>query len=143
MSGENPCLTCGACCAFFRVSFYWREADAAQGGSVPPELTGDADGFRRYMLGTDRRNPRCVALQGAVGTLVSCAIYERRPSPCREFGIDWHGGMTPPGELDRCNHARAAYGLPPLTTQDVSPPRETPALRPPRARPRAVWRRPR
>ncbi|HGV2870196.1 TPA: YkgJ family cysteine cluster protein, partial [Escherichia coli] len=23
MSNLNPCMTCGACCAFFRVSFYW------------------------------------------------------------------------------------------------------------------------
>ena len=23
----NPCVTCGACCAHFRVSFYWAEAD--------------------------------------------------------------------------------------------------------------------
>ncbi|HGC1012017.1 TPA: YkgJ family cysteine cluster protein, partial [Escherichia coli] len=23
MSNPNPCITCGACCAFFRVSFYW------------------------------------------------------------------------------------------------------------------------
>ncbi|MBB9152092.1 YkgJ family cysteine cluster protein, partial [Escherichia coli] len=22
MSNPNPCMTCGACCAFFRVSFY-------------------------------------------------------------------------------------------------------------------------
>lgn len=28
MSGDgNPCLSCRACCAFFRVSFYWAEAD--------------------------------------------------------------------------------------------------------------------
>ncbi|EMK5322830.1 YkgJ family cysteine cluster protein, partial [Escherichia coli] len=26
MSNLNPCMTCGACCAFFRVSFYWAEA---------------------------------------------------------------------------------------------------------------------
>ncbi|EJT1381768.1 TPA: YkgJ family cysteine cluster protein, partial [Escherichia coli] len=23
MNNPNPCMTCGACCAFFRVSFYW------------------------------------------------------------------------------------------------------------------------
>ncbi|MBB7159670.1 YkgJ family cysteine cluster protein, partial [Escherichia coli] len=22
MNNPNPCMTCGACCAFFRVSFY-------------------------------------------------------------------------------------------------------------------------
>ncbi|OZZ73507.1 zinc/iron-chelating domain-containing protein, partial [Klebsiella pneumoniae] len=26
MSEINPCMTCGACCAYFRVSFYWAEA---------------------------------------------------------------------------------------------------------------------
>ena len=25
----SPCLTCGACCAFFRVDFYWRESGLA------------------------------------------------------------------------------------------------------------------
>ncbi|MLR39642.1 YkgJ family cysteine cluster protein, partial [Salmonella enterica subsp. enterica] len=27
MSVLNPCMTCGACCAYFRVSFYWAEGD--------------------------------------------------------------------------------------------------------------------
>ncbi|RBD00840.1 YkgJ family cysteine cluster protein, partial [Xanthomonas oryzae pv. oryzae] len=27
----HPCLTCGACCAYFRVSFHWSEADPALG----------------------------------------------------------------------------------------------------------------
>ncbi len=38
MSEINPCMTCGACCAYFRVSFYWAEADDA-GGLVPSALT--------------------------------------------------------------------------------------------------------
>ncbi|EER5964904.1 YkgJ family cysteine cluster protein, partial [Escherichia coli] len=38
MNNPNPCMTCGACCAFFRVSFYWAEADDA-GGKVPVSLT--------------------------------------------------------------------------------------------------------
>ncbi|HBP8873638.1 TPA: YkgJ family cysteine cluster protein, partial [Escherichia coli] len=29
MNNPNPCMRCGACCAFFRVSFYWAEADDA------------------------------------------------------------------------------------------------------------------
>ncbi|EEC8989014.1 TPA: YkgJ family cysteine cluster protein [Escherichia coli] len=29
MNNPNPCMTCGAYCAFFRVSFYWVEADDA------------------------------------------------------------------------------------------------------------------
>ena len=35
----HPCLTCGACCAHFRVSFHWSEADPEQGGAVPAALT--------------------------------------------------------------------------------------------------------
>ncbi|EKJ0223351.1 YkgJ family cysteine cluster protein, partial [Escherichia coli] len=29
MSNPNPCMACGACCAFFRVSFYWAKVDDA------------------------------------------------------------------------------------------------------------------
>ncbi|MGE8323794.1 MAG: YkgJ family cysteine cluster protein, partial [Pseudomonas sp.] len=25
MSEYNPCLDCGACCGYFRVSFFWGE----------------------------------------------------------------------------------------------------------------------
>ncbi|HWU69743.1 MAG TPA: YkgJ family cysteine cluster protein, partial [Pseudoxanthomonas sp.] len=35
----HPCLSCGACCAIFRVSLHWSEADPEQGGRVPIELT--------------------------------------------------------------------------------------------------------
>ena len=38
MSDMNPCMTCGACCAYFRVSFYWAEASDG-GGTVPVHLT--------------------------------------------------------------------------------------------------------
>ena len=62
MSEINPCMTCGACCAYFRVSFYWAEADDA-GGLVPSALTA-----------------------------VHCTIYENRPSPCREFAMSGENG---------------------------------------------------
>ena len=39
MSEVNVCQPCGACCAHFRVSFYWAEADDAPGGFVPAALT--------------------------------------------------------------------------------------------------------
>ena len=91
MSDLNPCMSCGACCAYFRVSFYWAEADDA-GGSVPAQLTEPVTPFLRCMRGTN------------------CRIYEQRPSPCREFMMS--------GENDEaneaCDRARAYYGLPPL-----------------------------
>ncbi|EEV2467373.1 YkgJ family cysteine cluster protein, partial [Escherichia coli] len=66
MNNPNPCMTCGACCAFFRVSFYWAEADDA-GGKVPVSLTEQISPFHRCMRGTSQKNPRCVALAGTPG----------------------------------------------------------------------------
>lgn len=123
MLRENPCLRCGACCARFRVSFYWGEADEAQGGTVPPEMTEPLTPFRLCMVGTNRRHPRCVALRGEIGRRVYCAIYARRPSPCREFGVEWDGGRLrwEAEDLARCNAARAAWGLPPLSVEPAQP----------------------
>ncbi|ENB3270628.1 YkgJ family cysteine cluster protein, partial [Escherichia coli] len=50
MNNPNPCMTCGACCAFFRVSFYWTEADDA-GGKVSVSLTEQISPFHRCMRG--------------------------------------------------------------------------------------------
>jgi hypothetical protein len=54
---------------------------------------------------------------------VSCAIYADRPSPCSEFGIHYQNGQAQidPGDLDRCNKARGAWGLPLLTEEDLLP----------------------
>jgi Fe-S-cluster containining protein len=124
---RNPCLKCGACCAHYRVSFYWGEADPEQGGIVPLDMVQDIDSFRRCMNGTNQPDPRCTALQGEIGQEVHCTIYENRPTPCREFGAVWKAAMLyfPPGEIERCNEARAAYGLAPL---------DPPVLRPRHAR---------
>lgn len=112
----NTCLTCGACCAYFRVSFYWGETDPTQGGVVPDELTEDLSPFRCCMRGTNSQYPYCSALQGRIGHFVRCKIYDQRPTPCRSFGIRWvHQQMiATPEELMRCNAARAAWKLPPL-----------------------------
>lgn len=80
MSEINPCMTCGACCAYFRVSFYWAEADDA-GGVVPTQLTEPLTPFLRCMSGTNQRQSRCTALSGEIGESVHCTIYHQRPSP--------------------------------------------------------------
>ncbi len=112
----DPCQTCGACCSYYRVSFYWGEADEDMGGCVPPELTESVTDFFSCMRGTNQLNPRCTALEGRVGEWVQCTIYAKRPTPCRDFGIHMiHGCPTAPAvELVRCNRARVAHGLPPL-----------------------------
>ena len=109
-SAFNPCVACGACCAQFRVSFYWGEGEDAPGGWVPVQLTRRLNAHLRAMQGTDLPPHRCVALAGEVGRQVSCTIYAHRPSPCREF--DWR---KEDGSLDeRCTAARQEYGLPAL-----------------------------
>jgi len=115
---QNPCLTCGACCAAYRVAFYWAEADPTLGGTVPPELTEPLPPFRACMRGTNQSTPRCVALQGKIGEAVFCSIYALRPTPCREFGAQWQEQerriVFAPGDQERCNRTRAAWGLPAL-----------------------------
>lgn len=118
----NPCMTCGACCAYFRVSFYWAEADDG-GGVVPVDLTEPLSLMMRNMRGTNDRTPRCVALQGEPGGCVSCGIYEQRPSPCREFTMSGENGVL----NEACDRARARHGLPALF-QPVSADNAVPAL---------------
>ncbi|NBA95643.1 YkgJ family cysteine cluster protein [Pseudomonas sp. R5(2019)] len=109
MSEPNPCLSCGACCAHFRVSFYWGEC-ASAGGPVPDELVVQVAPNRVAMIGTESKPCRCVGLQGEVGKAVSCGMYEQRSSTCREFDASWYDGQ----HNGHCDTARAAYGLPPL-----------------------------
>jgi Fe-S-cluster containining protein len=109
MDVQNPCLACGACCASFRVSFYWAEASDIDEAAVPEDLTCQVAPLLCAMKGTDGPHPYCTALQGVVGSETRCAIYERRPSVCREFvrsGPDGKPSL-------RCIHAREIWGLPP------------------------------
>ncbi|MEN6472840.1 MAG: YkgJ family cysteine cluster protein [Syntrophaceae bacterium] len=110
---DNPCLTCGACCACYRVSFYWAEIGEAGLGGVPVDLTEKLDAFRAVMRGTNQPNPRCIALEGEVGVRVRCTIYDRRPVPCRDLPFSGSAGAA--GE-EKCDKARAAWGLPLLKT---------------------------
>lgn len=107
---SNPCLSCGACCAFFRASFHWLETSAAAGGATPAELTVQVSQHLVAMRGTDRNPPRCIALEGSIGSSVRCSIYELRASPCRDFQASWVDGQ----HNERCDRARAAHGLLPL-----------------------------
>jgi len=96
----HPCLTCGACCASFRVDFSVTETQD-EGGSVPGGLVVEVTARTARMRGTDHARPRCAALVGQVGTRAACGIYEWRPSPCREFE---------PGS-PACQRARLRHGL--------------------------------
>jgi Fe-S-cluster containining protein len=105
---NNPCLSCGACCAFFRASFYWGETDALTPDGVPSHMTIKLNDFKVAMQGTEKHPPRCTALTGTIGVAVACSIYERRSSVCRNFLPAWQDTTANP----RCRQARLAHGLP-------------------------------
>ena len=108
----HPCLTFGACCASFRVDFAVQELEGC-GGRVPSGLAEPITEHLCRMRGTDYRSPRCAALTGKLGEKVACAIYEWRPSPCREFAAG----------SDACERARMRHGLGSLTPPaSTSPP---------------------
>lgn len=100
---DSPCLSCGACCACFRVDFSVTELQE-QGGSVPDGLAVAVTAYTARMRGTDHAPPRCAALTGKVGQRAACGIYEWRPSPCREFEAG----------SEACDRARARHGMAPL-----------------------------
>ena len=110
---SHPCLSCGACCAAFRVAFHWSEAEPGH-GVVPPAAVVPWDAHRVALRGTDRREPHCAQLDGAVGGATRCRIYAQRPSPCRELRAAWEDGAPSP----QCDRARARHGLAALLPED-------------------------
>lgn len=99
----NSCLTCGACCASFRVDFSVHELES-MGGRVPDGLAAEVTSATCRMRGTDHTPARCAALTGKLGGQVACGIYEWRPAPCHELEEG----------SDACEKARLRHGLPPL-----------------------------
>jgi Fe-S-cluster containining protein len=112
---QHPCLGCGACCAHFRVAFYWREAEPDGLWKVPVTKTVDLDSNLRCMKGTEvKHHPKCVSLSGRIGKNAHCSMYENRPTPCRSFTASFEDGIR----NERCDEARAAHGLRPLKRGD-------------------------
>lgn len=107
IENANACQCCGACCAFYLVSFPAHETDNIAGGLVPVAMSGLSKETLRFMNGTETKTPRCNALRGFVGTRVTCAIYENRPSTCRKFIRSWENGV---GNF-LCDKARMSFGL--------------------------------
>jgi Fe-S-cluster containining protein len=107
----NLCLSCGACCALYKVTFQLSEADDMKGGIVPVLLTVKIGESRRAMKGTEGKKPRCVALEGKIGAKVCCSIYDRRPTPCRIFRSSWDRDIS----NWLCDRARTIYGLQPFS----------------------------
>lgn len=110
-SPDNPCIACGACCSYFRVSFYCGELTGGSGGFVPADMATKVNDVMACMKGTEAGNGRCIALVGELGKSgISCSIYPNRPTPCREFAVWQEDGSPNP----HCQRLRANIGLPPL-----------------------------
>lgn len=109
----HPCLTCGACCAHYRVRMHWMETDAA-GGLVPHASTEAVSPHEVAMRGTWEASPRCIALDADIGRRSRCTIHALRPQPCRDVLASWEHGQA----SAQCDKARLAHGLPALTAAD-------------------------
>lgn len=117
MKQANPCIGCGACCACYRVSFYWGEIDEVLPGGFPSELVDKLNDFRAVIKGTNQPEPRCVALSGTIGLDAHCGIHPVRSSACREFEASYSNGI----KNERCDKARAKFGLAPLKPESWNP----------------------
>lgn len=95
---SDICMTCGACCATYRVSFYWGEGTAL---GIPDAMTSKVNDFYSCMKGTETTSVRCIALGGEVGKSVACQIYDRRSSTCQSVQV---------GD-EQCRKARQLHGL--------------------------------
>lgn len=110
----HPCLSCGACCAHYRVAFHWLELDDSTPGGAPAALAERLDPHQLCMRGTRSTPVRCVALDAEIGVRSRCTIHPQRPSVCREVEASWEHGSA----SGQCDRARIAHGLAPLTVAD-------------------------
>lgn len=95
---DNPCQSCGACCAYSRNWPRFTIEDDAALDRIPAELVNER------LSGMLCDGERCCALTGKIGVATSCGIYDVRPEVCR---------TCMPGDAE-CAMARRRYGLPEL-----------------------------
>lgn len=112
---NNPCVGCGACCAYFRASFHWMECESA-GGTVPDDTVVQVSPHHVAMKGTDSSTaPYCINLTGTIGKDAFCGGYATRSSTCRDgFPASYEDGE----KNERCDKARSKHGLRELTPAD-------------------------
>jgi Fe-S-cluster containining protein len=105
-AAKLDCRRCGACCKNLPSNggFTWwvevapDDALLDRVDLVRKHVVRDADGVPHLRIAGDGR---CLALRGAFGRSVDCAIYHHRPSPCRR---------VQPGDA-LCLRYRAEHGL--------------------------------
>jgi len=92
---ENPCQSCGACCAYSQNWPRFTIEDDAALDLIPAKYVNDRQAGMRC------DGNRCTALSGTIGAATSCLIYAVRPEVCR---------TCLPGDVE-CNMARRKHGL--------------------------------
>lgn len=105
----HPCLTCGACCAYFRVSFHWSEADPALGGRVPIELTDALRTHERVMRGTSQSQPRCIALDATSAATAAAASTTGAPLPALPCPHRWNSVSAVRNAINRVWHMACTH----------------------------------
>ena len=76
---------------------------------MPPDVVEPLTAVYSCMKGTNQAQPRCIMLSGEIGQQVSCTMYERRSSSCKEV----QAGDS------QCTKARLAHGLIPLVDVEI------------------------
>jgi len=95
VSEANPCQTCGACCGYSANWPRFSTEDDAALSLIPAALVNERQSGMRC------EGDRCSALEGEIGKMTSCRIYDVRPEVCR---------TCQPGDPE-CTLARRRYGL--------------------------------
>lgn len=101
-ASDNPCQSCGACCAYSSNWPRFTIEDDAALDLIPAALVNGR------MSGMRCDGDRCAALTGRIGDSVACAIYAIRPEVCR---------TCMPGDPE-CTMARRRFGLAALAPGD-------------------------
>jgi Fe-S-cluster containining protein len=94
-STDNPCTSCGACCAYSANWPRFTIEDDVALDLIPAKYVNEKQSGMRC------DGDRCSALSGKVGEAVRCEIYPVRPEVCR---------TCMPGDAE-CNMARRRRGL--------------------------------
>lgn len=102
MSIHNPCQACGACCGYSANWPRFSTEDDAALDLIPAALVNDRQSGMRC------EGERCCALDGEIGKMTSCRIYDVRPEVCR---------TCQPGDAE-CTIARRRFGLDALPVRE-------------------------
>jgi Fe-S-cluster containining protein len=103
------CTICGVCCNYYMIVPVSPSESEVLDECVEVILDGvePAAAIDRALL-RDAETGNCRNLDGTLGSLVGCTIYENRPHVCRDFDAG----------SDRCRELRRMYGLERQLTKD-------------------------